>query len=86
MAEREVGKVTHYFNNIDVAVIELTGNLKVGDKIHIHGHTSDFEQDVKSIQIEHENIEEAKAGQTIGLKVEEHARVHDTVFIVEPDD
>ncbi len=85
MAENEVGLVTHYFNNIGVAVIELSDVLKVGDKIHIHGHTSDFEQEVKSMQIEHKEIDEAKAGQTIGLKVEEHARVHDTIYKITSD-
>lgn len=85
MAENEVGLVTHYFNNIGVAVIELSDVLKVGDKIHIHGHTSDFEQEVKSMQIEHKEIDEAKAGQTIGLKVDEHVRVHDTIYKITSD-
>ncbi len=66
-------------------MIELSDVLKVGDKIHIHGHTSDFEQEVKSMQIEHKEIDEAKAGQTIGLKVEEHARVHDTIYKITSD-
>lgn len=78
----EIGKVTHYFTKIGVAVIELSGDLKVGDEIHIKGATSDFKQKVDSMQIEHENIEEAKAGQSIGLKVKEHAREGDTVYKV----
>lgn len=78
----EIGKVTHYFTKIGVAVIELGGDLKVGDKIHIKGATSDFKQKVKSMQIEHEEIEEAEAGQSIGLKVEEHAREGDKVYKV----
>ena len=78
----EVGKITHYFTKIGVAVIELSGDLKEGDKIRIKGATSDFKQPVKSMQIEHEKIEEAKAGQSIGMRVKEHAREGDTVYKV----
>jgi putative protease len=77
---KKVGKVTHYYTNIGVAVIELTGTLKVGDKIRIKGATSDFEQTIDSMQIEHDKIEEAKKGQSIGLKVKEHVRQHDVVY------
>ena len=80
---KEIGKVTHYYTKLGVAVIELTDTLKVGDKIKIKGATSDFEQPVESMQIEHENIEEAKAGQSIGMKVKEHVREHDVVYKVE---
>ena len=79
---KEVGKVTHYYTKLGVAVIELSDTLKVGDKIKIKGATSDFEQPVDSMQIEHENIEEAKAGQSIGMKVKEHVREHDVVYKV----
>jgi len=78
----EIGKITHYFTKIGVAVIELSSDLKVGDKIRIKGATSDFKQKVDSMQIEHENIKEAKAGQSIGMKVKEHAREGDTVYKV----
>nr|MCK4929588.1 hypothetical protein [Nanoarchaeota archaeon] len=81
--EREVGAVAHYYTNIGVAVIELTDTLKVGDTIHIKGATSDFTQKIESMQIEHKNVEEAKKGESIGLKVKEHAREHDKVFVVE---
>lgn len=82
--EKEIGRVTHYYNHLEVAVVELTdGALKTGDTIHIIGNTSDFTQEVKSMQIEHESIEEAKKGQAIGLKVEEHVREHDKVYKVE---
>jgi len=77
----EIGKITHYFTKIDVGVIEISkGSLKVGDKIKIKGATTDFEQKIDSMQIEHEKVEEAKAGQSIGLKVKEHVREHDTVY------
>ena len=81
--EEKVGVVTHYFGNIGVAAIQLTdGSLRVGDTIHIKGHTSDFAQAVDSIQIEHEKVDSAGPGQDIGMKVLEHARTHDEVFKV----
>ncbi len=80
--EKLIGKITHYFTNIGVGVIELTdGNLKVGDKIHIKGATSDFEQNVDSMQVEHENVENAKKGQAVGLKVEQQVREGDEVYL-----
>lgn len=78
--EKAVGKVTHYFTKIGVAVVKLSGELKVGETIHVKGHTSDFTQTVDSIQIEHASVEKAKKGQSIGLKVAEHAREGDAVF------
>jgi len=80
---KEVGRVTHFFDKIDVAVIELSGKLKVGDKIRIKGSTTDFEQEIESLQIEHENVEEAKKGQAIGTKVEDKVRENDKVYVVE---
>ena len=80
MVGEEVGKVTHYFTNVQVAVIELVGSLKVGDKIHIKGATSDFTQTVDSMQVQHNKIEEAKQGDDIGMKVVEHVREGDKVF------
>jgi len=64
-----IGKVTHYFGNIGVAVLELTDTLKVGDTIRIVGGTTDFTQTVDSMEIEHKKVEEAKKGDSIGLKV-----------------
>ena len=82
MEEKEVGKVTHFFGKISVGVIELADNIKVGDKIHIKGATSDFEQSVDSMQIEHKEVQEAKAGESIGLKVKEPVREADKVYLV----
>ncbi len=82
MPEEEVGKVTHYFNKISVAAVELTGHLSVGDKIHIKGHTSDWVQTVESMQIEHESVEKAAPGDTVGIKVDGHAHEHDIVYKV----
>lgn len=77
---KEIGKVTHFFEKASVAVVELSGSLKVGDSINIKGNTTDFEQKVESMQIEHKNIKEAKAKQSIGLKVKERVRQNDKVF------
>ena len=83
MAEREVGKVTHYYSNIGVAIVEVTDTISVGNKIHVQGATSDFEQEVGSMQIEHETVETAEAGQVIGLKIDEKTRDGDKVFVVD---
>ena len=84
MPEAEIGKVTHYFGKIGVAALEITqGKLVVGDTIHIVGHTSDFTQTVDSMQIEGQSVDEATAGQSIGIKVVDHAREHDVVYKVE---
>ena len=79
--EMQVGKVTHYFSKIGVAVIEIMGgSIKVGDEIHIKGHTSDFKQKVSSMQIEQDKIEMAEPGQSIGMKVNEPVRANDLVY------
>ncbi len=83
MGERElieVGHVTHYFTKIGVAVIELSDTISVGDRILIKGMTTDVEQAVNSMQIEHANMEKAEAGQSIGLKVNDRVREGDTVY------
>jgi translation elongation factor EF-1alpha len=78
----EIGKVTHFFTKIRVAIVELTGVLSVGDQILIKGPTTNVEQKVDSMQIEHENVQEAKRGQSIGLKVNDHVRENDMVYKV----
>ena len=77
---KEIGAVTHYFSRISVAVIELTDEISVGDKIQIMGSTTNFEQTVKSMQIEHEDVTKARSGQSIGLKVTERVREGDRVY------
>ena len=69
-----IGKITHYFSNIGVAVIKLSDVLEVGDKIRITGGETDFEQTVDSMEVEHKKIEKAKAGDEVGLKVSEKVR------------
>jgi len=76
----EVGRITHFFSKIDVAVIELKAALKVGDTIAIKGPTTDFEQRVDSMQIEHANVQRAEPGQSIGLKVMQRVRETDMVY------
>ncbi|HYA20792.1 MAG TPA: hypothetical protein VEG25_09135, partial [Burkholderiales bacterium] len=81
--EERVGMVTHYYSHLSVAVVRLdSGSLRVGDTIHITGHTSDFRQKVESMQIEHEFVSECRPGDDFGLKVIEHARENDIVYKV----
>ena len=75
-----IGTIGHYFGQIGVAVIDLTGELKVGDTIRIKGATTDFEQEVNSMEIDKQSVNEAGKGQSIGLKVGEKIRVGDEVF------
>ncbi len=83
MPEELIGKVVDYYGKIGVAAIEITaGTLNVGDKIHIKGHTTDFEQMVDSMQIEHNQVTSAKAGDSIGIKVKEYCRDKDSVYKV----
>ncbi len=82
MPEETIGKVSDFFAHPVVAGIELTAALKVGDKIHIKGHTTDLEMDVDSIQIDNAQVIEAKAGDSIGVKVPEKVRGGDTVYKV----
>ncbi|TNF55040.1 MAG: hypothetical protein JSV71_01270 [Nitrospiraceae bacterium] len=81
--ETPVGKVTHYYNKIGVAAIEMSGTLEVNNTIHIRGHTTDFEQTVDAMQIEHEQITKASKGQVVGLKVKDYVREHDIVYRVD---
>lgn len=83
MAEEiEIGKIKHYFSKISVGIIELAGDLKVGETIHIKGHSSDFSQKVDSMQIEHQEVKEAKAGDSVGIKVTDKVKEGDKVFKV----
>lgn len=83
MAEEvEIGRVNDYFAHIGVAGIDLTGPLKVGDRIRIKGHTTDLEEVVENIQIEHESVGDAKAGDKIGVKVGDRVRGGDHVYRV----
>jgi putative protease len=78
--KKPIGKITHYFTKIGVAVIELSGELKVGDKISVEGATTNIKQTVDSMQIEHKSVQAAGKGQSIGLRISDRAREGDDVF------
>ena len=82
MPEEVIGKVSDFFSRPVVAGIELTAPLKSGDKIHIKGHTTDIELTVDSMQINNVDVSEAKAGDSVGVKVNERVRRGDTVYKV----
>jgi translation elongation factor EF-1alpha len=76
-----IGTVTHYYGHLSVAAISLTSPLKVGDRIHIKGHTSDLVQTVESMEVDRQKIEEAKPGDDVALKVDEHVRDSDRIYL-----
>ena len=76
----KIGDVSHYYTNIEVAVVELNEHLKIGDKIMIKGATTEFTQLVNSIQIDHDQVNEAESGDSIGLQVKDRVRLGDQVF------
>jgi putative protease len=81
MPEEEVGEVVKYFSKPGVAVIKITaGELKIGDVVHFKGHTTDFQDEIKSMQIDNAPVEKAQTGQLIGIKVKDRARESDAVF------
>lgn len=84
MADQLIGTVSHFFNRIEVAAVELVGTLRVGDTIHILGHTTDFIQEVTSMQIEHRNVPEAGKGDSVGIKVLDRVRAGDKVYRISP--
>lgn len=77
---QEVGRVSHFFTQISVAVIELTATVSVGDRILIKGPTTNLEQTIDSMEIEHEKVQKAGAGQSIGMKVKDRVRETDVVY------
>lgn len=82
MPEVEIGKVSDFFARPIVAGIELTAELKLGDKIHIAGHTTDLELTVDSMQINNVDVTEARAGDSVGIKVNDRVRRGDRVYKV----
>jgi putative protease len=81
MEEEKIGRVQKYFAKPSVAALEVTaGVLRVGDRLHFKGHTTDFEETITSMQIEREPIEEAKPGDLIGVEVKERVRENDLVY------
>jgi len=83
MEEKKVGEVIKFFGKIGVAAIRLSeGSLKVGDQIHLVGHTTNFSQTVDSMQVENKSVQEAGPGADIGIRVKEKVREHDVVYKV----
>jgi len=82
MEEKLVGKITHYYGKINVAIVEILSPFSVGDQIHIKGHATDFTQSVSSMQIEHENVTKVKKGDLIGLKIDQPAKEGDEIYLI----
>lgn len=81
--ETAVGTITHYYSHLNVAVVQINnGELKTGDTIHIKGHSTDFTQTIESMEYEHRHVDQASAGQSVGIKVKDHAREHDIVYLL----
>lgn len=80
--EEEIGKVSDFFSRPVVAGIVLTGSLKLGDRIHITGHTTNIEMVVQSMQVDNANVQEAKAGDSVGIKVPDRVRRGDRIYKV----
>jgi hypothetical protein len=82
MMEKRIGRVTHYFKHIGVALLDLSGGLKVGDIVHIQGHTTDFTQPVESMEIEHQKVQSVGPGADVALRVNERVRTGDALYKV----
>ena len=76
----EVGKVTHYFGKIGVAIVALSGDLKVGDRVKVEGNRTEFEQTVDSMEVDRKPVEAAARGQSVGLKIVERTNEGATVY------
>lgn len=83
--ETLAGKITHYYSELGVASVLLTGQIAIGDLIHVKGHTTDYEQKVESMQLQHRGIEIASPGQKIGLSVRQYVRRNDHIYIMNND-
>ena len=83
LLEERIGVVTHYYGHLSVAILRLeSGTLRVGDMIHIRGHTTDFNQRVESLEVDHAPATEVGPNDDFGLKVDGHVREHDVVYKV----
>jgi putative protease len=80
--EEEIGKVTHYYDHLQVAVLSLTNQLKLGDKIHILGHTTDLTERVASIEVDHHAVDWVEAGANVAIKVNGPVHEHDKVYLI----
>ena len=78
--EQAIGTVTHYFSHLSVAAVSLTETLRSGDRIHVKGHTTDLEQTVDSMEVDHARVDSAGPGDDVALHVDDHVRDHDRIF------
>jgi len=83
--ENHIGYITHFYDRISVAVLSLTETLNLGDQVHITGHSTDFTQDVTSMEIEHTKVTTVGPGDEVALKVIEPAKKGDKIFKITPD-
>jgi len=83
MSETKIGDITHYFSDISVAVLEVNRMVRVGDTIRIAGSSTDFHQEIESMEIDHEDVEKAEPGQAVAVKVKNRVREDDEVFRVD---
>ena len=79
MKENQIGEVTHYYSHLEVAIVKFSRKVKVGEAVHFKGATTDFVLTIGSIQFDHKDIDEAKKGQEVGIKVSEKVRQGDKV-------
>jgi translation elongation factor EF-Tu-like GTPase len=85
MPEQLIGTVVHYFKGPSVAIVRLSeGELAVGDRVRVHGHTTDFNEQITSMELDHQKVPRAVAGQEVAILVADRARQHDQVFKVTP--
>ncbi len=84
MAEELVGRVSHYFSRVQVAVVKLSGEVKLGDVLHFQGHTTDFQQEITSMEIEHARVEQGTPGEEVAIQVNDRVRKGDEVYRVSP--
>ncbi len=80
---KQIGSVSHYYDKAGVAILLLEDSLKVGDRIKFEGHGADFEQAVESLQMDHESVHSAAAGQQVGLKVDQPVKEGAVVYLIE---
>jgi hypothetical protein len=83
--EKSIGEVIHYYGKISVAVLELSGDLHVGDRVHFRGRHTDFEQTIDSMQIEHEVVTEVEGGGEVAVKVADRVRTGDQIFLMDDE-
>ncbi len=83
MGEKAIGRITHYFGHLSVAAVSLTEALRVGDRIHVVGRTTDTTMTVDRMQIEHQDVQVAKPGDDVAVHVSTKVREHDEVRKVE---